>query len=275
MPGKPYTIGEQLRVSPAPNLSARLYAQKGTPRCVDGAGTALPAAIFDAQTGTITLDATGGTIVPWAACLQYHQSNRERVIRDAGSGRADEGANVDCSLQLAHTVPAFGLTLHDVTFVSKALPATYKVAASVPAGAGVVGYDRLEIRRGRMPGCCRRSHPASAPTICWEPAGSGTVLAAAAIPQGHHTVFRVNWVAGGDLPALPLTGGLGSWQFLVSGAAVLLIASVAYAGRTRRFSPGRGSGADPPQPLSTSSALLRDALSSPQNTHSLKGIRCE
>lgn len=238
VPGKPYTIGEQLRVSPAPNLSARLYAQKGTPRCVDGAGTALPAAIFDAQTGTITLDATGGTIVPGplACSITNQTANVSFVTR--GAGGQTKAPSVDWSLQLAHTDPAFGLTLDDVTFVSKALPATYKVAASVPAGAGVVGYDRL---KSGVAGCqaAAANDPASAPTICWEPAGSGTVLAAAAIPQGHHTVFRVNWVAGGDLPALPLTGGLGSWQFLVSGAAVLLIASVAYAVRTRRLAGPR------------------------------------
>ncbi len=118
-------------------------------------------------------------------------------------------------------------------FVSEVRPSGYDLTASAPIGYTVTGIDRL---RTEAPDCAAAANAATGATeMCWERVSSGPTLAAAEVAQGKHSVYRIVAEYAPQAPPLPLTGGLGSWQFTAGGIGVLLLASVAYWRRSRRF----------------------------------------
>lgn len=233
-PGKTYTVGERMRITPVPAVSSLLYAQRGQVECVDGAGAPLPASIFTPATGTLKLDASGSATpvrAPITCGVTNQTANVSFVTKRAG-GQTMAPA-LQWGLELANANSTYNVRLDSVHFVSEARPSGYDLTASAPIGYTVTGIDRL---RTEAPDCAAAANAATGATeMCWERVSSGPTLAAAEVAQGKHSVYRIVAEYAPQAPPLPLTGGLGSWQFTAGGIGLLLLASVAYWRRSRRF----------------------------------------
>lgn len=239
--GKSYEIGERL-VAPVPaGSSALYYTQKGGTVCVDSAKVPLPLTIFNPLTGILTPDVTGANPVagPVSCTIVNQAANVAFVTKHAGG--QTQAPTADWKLAFTNAENQYSVLLDGVGKpLAEARPGSYDIAASAPQGALVTGIDRLNVN---IPGCriAEQTTPGSAPALCWQPASDSEFLAAENVPQGFQSVYRINYSTTVEVPDLPFTGGVGSWQFLASGGAVLLLASTAYWRRARSLSviPGR------------------------------------
>lgn len=231
-PGKSYTLGERLRAKPVPEPSAKLYTQAGNFACLDGGGIPLPSSVFNAATGVITLDASGSTrVTPPISCAVTNQTANVSFITKREGGQQELPAR-GWKLDMASAADGFDVSLDDIYTVLDARPGTYDLTATAPAGLSVAGIERLRLG---VPACrALANDPISARESCWEHVGDGGRGVTDAVPQGSHSVFRVLTAAPLEMPALPLTGGIGSWQFTAAGGAALLLAASAYVLRSRR-----------------------------------------
>lgn len=232
--GKTYTVGERLSASPAPG--AVQHAQKGDVVCLDGGNTALPSNVFDPATGAITLDPTGTTVVqgPVSCAITNQTAHVSFVTQRVGGQTVEPPAR--WKLNLNTGVSAHDVALDDVHAVREALPSAYTLSAEPAPAFTVTAIDRLRLD---VPNCAAAANNATtAPAACWERIGTTGSLSSVSLPQGKHSVFRVVAEFGVIVPPLPMTGGIGSWQYSAAGAIVLLLASVTYWRRSRLTATG-------------------------------------
>lgn len=234
--GTVYTVGERGNGGSAGLADAAAstdnYARKGEISCVDAAGGALPATVFDPVAGTIliaedaaesvnaplsceitnqaahvsfvTKHGDGATVAPSSDWLLTLEAERE-----PGSGAGPESA--------ARTVALAG----DATTVA-ARPGSYALSARAPSGSAVRGIERL--RTGETE-CARHANsPEQAPRFCWEGVGAGeNAVETITVAQGRHEVFRVLSTSPGQPIQLPQTGASVAWSWVAGGAGLLVL----------------------------------------------------
>lgn len=207
-----YTISERVATG-APD-EANLYLDTNL-TCTDGSGGDLPAGVFDSEARTLTPDSSTQLIL----CTLENQA-AEATLLPARVGGASAGSGWQLQLQAAEAGFDANLTEADANRLIR--PGQYDlVVGSVPTGTQVAGVERLNLAD---PSCVPLTGmPTLIPPECWLPL-SGAGLSGLTLAAGTHEVFRVVAVAGDDLPALPLTGGLGAWVFAVLGGGGLLVA---------------------------------------------------
>lgn len=237
VPGKVYSVGERVRVMPAPDANVKAYAPTGRVSCVDAKGAALPGSVFNPMALTLQLDTTGAEppVAGPIACSVSNQTAHASFVTKP-QGQETSLPKSGWSIDFEQSDPNLDVQLNGITTVSELRPENYSLTAQAPAGYVVTGIEMLKLN---IPGCATLANdPRSAPEMCWESIGA-SATSTAAVPQGKHSVYRIlgGWSA--EVPPLPMTGGLGSWQFLASGASVLLFASAAYWIRSRRLAGGR------------------------------------
>lgn len=212
-------IAERLRTEPAPDPNADRYTQLGALRCVDGDGDDLPGSVFDPDAQTILIDATLDVPEPVSCSLRNQAAHASLVTKRAGGQTVSPRPG--WSLTASTTASGHGFTLSEESASVLAAPGTVALAASAPAGLSVIGIQRLDT--GREQCAAHATAPEAAPQDCWktlaEDANGNT-----SITQGEHSVFRVVAASPAEVPSLPMTGGLGSWQFTVAGAVALALA---------------------------------------------------
>lgn len=237
-----YTIGERLRTVPAPEAAASRYAQLGGLACVDGDGAPLPADLVDPDAGTLTIGSDRDLTEPVSCTITNQTAHVSFVTQRLGGQTTAPAAGWTLGIEGAD--PAFSTTLTDTQPSDIARPGTAALAAGVPEGLSLVGIQRLDIARAE----CETHAPnaAAAPQDCWVTV-TNAEAAAAMLAQGKHTVFRLVGATPADLPSLPITGGLGSWSFMLGGASVLALAGGAYLRKryliSRGFNPVLADGA--------------------------------
>ncbi len=207
-----YTISE--RVAPGAPDQANFYLDAGL-TCTDGSGGALPAGMFDPEARTITPD----KLTPTVKCTWRNQA-AEATLLPARVGGTSAGSGWQLQLQAAEA--AFDANLTETAANSLIRPGKYDLSVgSVPTGTQVAGVERLNLDD---PTCAPLAETlTNIPPDCWLPL-SGTGLNGLTLAAGTHEVFRLVAVAGEELPALPLTGGLGAWVFALLGGGGLLVA---------------------------------------------------
>ena len=212
---KTYVIGERLRATPEPFADA--YTLQGNPVCLDGTGVKLPEDMFNPETSQLTVSATADVTEPITCTLTNQASQVSYVTQRLGGQTAAAPTGWHLSGASAEG-DSFSLLPEEQSVVTK--PASFELSAALPTGLSLVGIQKLDLA---TPSCAPHAiSPLAAPQSCWiETASAGT-----AAPQGTHQVFRVVAAAPVDMPTLPLTGGLGSWQFLGAGGIALAIAAL-------------------------------------------------
>lgn len=228
-----YTIGERLRTDPAPEVAASRYARLGGLACVDGDGAPLPPEVIDPDELTLTMRSDLDLAEP-VSCTITNQTAHVSFVTQRLGGQTTAPA-AGWTLGIDGADPGFSTSLTDTKPSDIARPGTAALAAGVPEGLSLVGVQRLDIARAE----CETHAPnaAGAPQDCWVTV-TDTEAAAAVLAQGKHTVFRLVGATPAELPSLPITGGLGSWSFMLGGASVLTLASAAYL--RRRYLISRG-----------------------------------
>ncbi|MDD7929832.1 hypothetical protein [Microbacterium thalli] len=221
-----YTLGERLRSEPAPEASAALYAQKGPAVCTDAHGDALPGNVFDADRQTLTVGARDAIATPIRCRITNQSAHVGLFVKQVGG--PTESPAEGWALTAAHAGGQFDFALDADVNARQALPAEYALTAATPDGLSIVAVQRLDLDRGG----CRAgvTDPDGVDDSCWSPA---TLSEPETIRQGHEHVFRILAASPRDVPGLPLTGGIGSWIFLVSAAGVLIAAAITQLIRRR------------------------------------------
>lgn len=220
-----YTLGERPRIEPAPATGADSYLPVGTPECVDGEGTALSPALFDRETAVLRIGLTDSVAVP-ITCTVSNQASHVSYIAQRIGGQAELPPQGWGLSGTSATGQSFDLDSGSASAV--VTPGDYKLRATVPAGLAIVGMQQLD---SAVAECAAYANaPLDAPNRCWVEAD----LEGATSRQGTHGVFRVVASSPADMPRLPLTGGLGSLQFVVAGAVVLALATASGVLRMRR-----------------------------------------
>lgn len=221
-----YTVGERLRTDPAPEASAARYTQLGDLVCVDGGGTPLPDGVVDPDASTVTIAADLDVAEPIACTLKNQAAQVSFVTQRLGGQTTAPAAG--WSLGVTGAEPGYTSTLTDTVPSDVARPGEVSLTAGTPEGLSLIGIQALDLARAE---CAAHAPDATAaPQDCWIPLeASGDP--AAILAQGSHAVFRLVAATPADLPALPITGGLGSWSFMVGGAAVFALAGGAYLRR--------------------------------------------
>ncbi|WP_162616317.1 Ig-like domain-containing protein [Xylanimonas allomyrinae] len=209
-----YTIAERLRTDPQPDDAAARYTQRGIV-CTDANGTALPAGIFDPDAATITVGRAADVAAP-IGCAVTNQTAHTALVTVGLSGET-VNPPPGWSLTSSESGGFRAVSLDHTTPVNAARPGEHDLTARVPAGLAV---ERIEMLDTSTVSCqAHITSPADASENCWL-----TVTGAVTVEQGKPHGYRI--VAGfHDVPALPITGGLGGWAFTASGAGVLLAAA--------------------------------------------------
>ncbi|MBL3700650.1 Ig-like domain-containing protein [Leucobacter luti] len=228
-----YTVAERLRADPVAQAGADRYLQLGQISCVDADGVPLPASVFDPDAGTITVAADSELPEP-LSCIVTNQAAHTSFVTHRIGGQTT-APSAGWTLAGAGDTPGFDLALGDTTAQTIARPGDYQLTGTAPEGLSVLGYEALDLSRTEC--AALAPNAATAPDDCWVAVAGG----AAAVPQGAHQVFRVVAAAPADMPKLPLTGGLGSWVFMLGGGGVLAVAAAGYA-RRRFLLAAAGSG---------------------------------
>ena len=241
-----YTVGERLRADPAPESSAARYTQLGELVCVDGEGEPLPDGVVDPDASTVTLASELDVAEPIACTLSNQAAQVSFVTQRLGGQTTAPAAG--WTLGVTGAEPGYSSALTDTAPSDVARPGEATVSAEIPAGLSLIGIQALDLTRAD---CAAHAPDATAaPQDCWitlEGAGDP----AATLAQGTHSVFRLVAATPADLPALPITGGLGSWVFMVGGAAVFALAGGTYLRRRHLLTaslgtdPSGGSAAGP------------------------------
>lgn len=223
-PGKSYTVGERLRTAKAPDADAAAHIQLGDTVCTDGAGVPLPVAVFDPSTDVLKIDDSGaqGAIAAPISCAVTNQTAHVSYVTKRVGGQVTLPL-ADWDLTLAGSGAAPKAALSNKLSSSVARPAEYQLAAKVPDDFRIIAIEQLKLSDASC--AVQALDPVTISDSCWESAGTGTT-ASAKLSQGKHSVFRVVAAAPADVPPLPMTGGLGSWQFQVAGGGALLAAAV-------------------------------------------------
>lgn len=209
-----YTITEHLRSTPAPSANTEFYALDGRVVCTDGNDEELPSNLFDPETGLLSIGSDTRVAEPVRCTLTNTTSHVSFVTHRVG-GSTDLPSD-DWQLTLKGTQD---LSLNNEKISAEALPDQYDLDAATPAGLSLVGIERLDLTDGLC--AAAANAPASAPESCWEEIRSAAGGLSAQVAPGTHDVFRVVAAAGNDMPGLPLTGGLGSFQVYLAAATVL------------------------------------------------------
>lgn len=234
-----YTVGERLRADPAPEASAARYTQLGELVCVDGEGTPLPDGVVDPDASTVTVGSELDVAEP-VACTLSNQAAQVSFVTQRLGGQTTVPA-AGWTLGVTGSEPGYSSALTDTTPSDVARPGDASLTAGIPAGLSLVGIQALDLTRAE---CAAHAPDATAaPQDCWltvEGAGDPS----ATLAQGTHLVFRLVAAAPVDLPALPITGGLGSWVFMAGGVAVFALAGGTYLRRRHLLTVNLG--LDPP-----------------------------
>lgn len=221
-----YTVDERLRETPAPEVAAGRYTQLGDLACVDAEGAQLPEGVLNAEAGTLTVGSDVDVAEPIACTVTNQAAHASFVTQRLGGQTTLPDANWKLGLESAEA--GFDTDLDATTPSAIVRPGDLTLTASAPTGLSVVGIQQLDLSRAEC--AAQAAAAATAPQDCWvEVSGAPAHTATAA--QGTHAVFRVVAAAPADLPALPITGGLGSWVFTVGGAGVFALAAGAYVRR--------------------------------------------
>lgn len=241
--GVTYKLDERLRSDPEPDATALLYAPLDTPECVDATGSALSAKNFNRAKSELRFEAEDDVAAP-INCTIRNQSHQATIVTKRLGGQTTEVSNGwqlrgEPKLGIGRSAPAStggadsrGRAAAGVGFQLSASgpdavvrPGDYDLESDVPAGFAAVGVDRLDLEDRSCAAFAQ--DPTAAPERCWDT----THAVSARLDQGAHEVFRVVAAEANDMPALPLTGGLGSWIFTVGGSGAILAAA---AGLIRR-----------------------------------------
>lgn len=215
-PGTKYTVSE--RTKPNALLEAKFYARKGDISCVDANNQPLSSSVFNSADGTLTPQAGTGQI----ACTITNQS--AQVSLYTANIRNTSGLK----LGFDHTDNAYDLDLTGQTTASFEHPGSYTLRASVPSD-----FAFLEIQQLNLATCANyASAPTLAPTNCWVAVSDSQVKSGFTIAQGKHYVFRIS--GSYDLPIIPVTGGLGTYLFVITGSGILIAALALHLTRRRR-----------------------------------------
>ncbi|MBK0422052.1 hypothetical protein JD292_08190 [Leucobacter sp. CSA2] len=239
-----YTLGERLAGGTATDPIAALYNRRGDAVCADAAGNVLPASVFDPAKNQLRIAGTDTVDAPVTCTFSKQTSHTSLVTRRIGgqtlpaaAGWSLSGTPVDARQGEARTSrtanapeaqgggTAFQLSQESSSAVTR--PGKYALDVQAPAGLSLVGIERLDLADQAC--AAAAPEPGRAEERCWvrADAPSTTVL------QGTHEVFRAVAASPGDLPGLPLTGGMGSWIFTLGGLAALALTGAACA--QRRF----------------------------------------
>lgn len=223
-----YTLGQRVRERPAAETTAALYAQRGNAVCVDAAGVPLPETLFNPKTNELKFAGSDVVETPVTCTFENQASHASLVTKRLGG----QTLPAEAGWKLSGTPVGAGgaraladgtaFVLDDQASSAVAHPGGYRLEAETPAGLSQIGIERLNLADD----ACAPAAPdaTQAPERCWVQADQ----ASAPLAQGTHEVFRVVAAAPGDMPSLPLTGGLGSWLFTLGGLGALLLAGTAY-----------------------------------------------
>lgn len=226
--GTTYTIGSQLRTNPAPASNTSKYSRMGTLECVDESGNALPAGVVNAANSTVTVGATtkvSGTISCTIAQATSQVGLVTQVVGGASSAPGQGWALTGTG--------AGNFTVDSALAKSETLPGTYTMNATLPQGYSLLRVERLNLAQ---PTCTPYSqNPSTAPDSCWVKVGTKSSFTATQT-VGERSVYRLIGASAADMPDLPITGGLGSWQFVAGGIASLAFAAIGLLLHRRRQS---------------------------------------
>ncbi len=205
-PGTKYIVSE--RIKPNALLDAKFYMRKGNISCVDADQQPLGSSVFNSADGTLAPQASSGQI----ACTITNQSAQVSLytanLRNTGG----------LKLGFDHADSAYDLDLTGQITASFARPGSYTLRASIPSD-----FAFLEIEQLNLATCASHANdPTSAPKSCWVTVSDSQVKSGFAIAQGKHYVFRIS--GSYDLPIIPVTGGLGTYLFVVAGSGILVAA---------------------------------------------------
>ncbi len=222
--GITYTIGERLRRSAAPDAAAANYRQLGALECLDADAQPLPPGIVDAATSTLTIGLEDQISEPVTCQIRNQTAHVSFVTQRVGGQTASPSEGWE--LTGVHSGGEATFALDAASVSAEALPTEFALTATAPEGLSLIGFEQLNLAD---PTCAPLANTAvTAPSECWVPLDPGSNGGATAeVPQGAHTVYRVLAAAPADMPALPMTGGLGSWLFTAGGVAATLVAALA------------------------------------------------
>lgn len=222
--GVEYSLSERPRQGADP--TATLYSQRGRAVCLDSAGGILPVKIFDPETQKLKIGPEDQVKSPVNCTVSNQTAQSMLLTKNLGGITAAAGPGWKLSGTPAlRSGVGFALDENHPSAVVK--PGLYSVSAQTPDGKSLIGVERLDLSK---PECIAFGSDAiSAPESCWlHGDGASQVLA-----QGEHQIFRAVAVAPGEMPTIPVTGGMGSWIYLVAGSGALAFAGTAILRRRR------------------------------------------
>lgn len=225
-----YTVGERLRADPDPDPAAAAYARLGQLSCVDADGGDLPGGVLDPEASSLLVGSDVDLAEPITCTITNQAGHASFLVQRLGGQTEQPSAGWGLNLAYPEGGPAAGTEVALTADTASAIvrPADVQLTASVPDGLSLIGVQRLDLDR---PECAAYAGGATpAPKDCWVSL-TGDEPWTGSLPQGSHSVFRIIAGAPADLPALPVTGGLGSWIFTAGGAGVLALAGGAYLRR--------------------------------------------
>ncbi len=176
--------------------------------------------MFDPSDGELTLPATGGIAAPVSCTVTNQTAHSSLVVKQVGGATAAPSTGWTLSAENADT--DFDYTLNNATQANEVLPSQYTLSASVPSGLTLIDIQKLDTS---VASCLQVADaPTTAAESCWSSLGSANVTDTAA--QGVPSVYRVVALRPADMPALPLTGGIGSYLFMIGGGGVLALGAL-------------------------------------------------
>lgn len=217
-----YKIGERLIDSPSIE-SSRKYVHDST-RCLDKNGDPLPEGVFDPETNILTPDDTVNEI----HCSVTNSAAEVTLLPTrVGDGEIGVGWGVDMAFDGDGT---FDADLNDAVQTAVVRPGTYSLDPFTPDGIFVAGLQYLDL--GDPECAAGAADPDSIADSCWIRM-DGSQRDGFELEPGTHHVIRLVGVSIGDLPLLPLTGGVGAWIYTLFGLLILAIASAIFVIRRR------------------------------------------
>ncbi|GAA1316313.1 Ig-like domain-containing protein [Leucobacter albus] len=223
-----YRVDERPRADPPADPLAERYRPAGDPVCADATGAVLPTEVFDPATRVLMFASDADVAEPVSCSLanqaaqvsaMAHRLGGQTTLLPEGWGlTVSPGSGAD--IALTHAEPRV-----------IAAPGEATLTPAVPQGLSLLGVQALDLTQ---PDCAALAPTAGqAPRHCWVDLDRANNDAPVDVPQGAHSVFRVIAATPAELPALPLTGGIGSLTYWLAGAGALVTAGLVYLRRRR------------------------------------------
>lgn len=221
-----YTLGERLRASPEADPLAVRYAAVGSPECTDAAGVQLPPEVMDPSRKSLLITSEDNIAEPIRCTLANQTAHVTLTTLRLGGQPTPPGAG--WSLELTADDGSVTSTLAEAASSARFRPGQVSLSPTVPETVSYVGLQMLDLSQPECPALA--THATDAPRTCWldVPSGEDPTVS---LDVGTHGSFRIVAATPADLPALPMTGGIGSATYWLAGASALGIAGLVYLRR--------------------------------------------